>query len=288
MKALALCLLLFLASCVDQDFKKMNLDELEIKIYQDWFYASNIDGLNVDDKVITRPPGIEALLFRIVMPTDGGISVKTHCVYYKVPYKNILGELKIIEQKNEGKCETVSVEKSLYEISGLSEFRINLKQFKLELYFKYKNNLKSWKFNLPNISNGFQHQKYQASKDIRLYPGLIFLKTSEKSFDQVNSKYLGKLNDRMSTGDVIRCQQVNKMCQTIGENRCDSCRYGWYAVVDYNCPQGGTKFCGQNHCGEKNEPACPRGIKTVSDLESGICQNDLTAVFSADHILICQ
>ena len=117
---------------------------------------------------------------------------------------------------------------------------------------------------------------------------MSILRISEESFDNLNNKYLGKLGDRVSRGSAIRCQQVDKNCQTVGDDRCDDCRYGWYQVVDYNCPQGGSKFCGQNHCGEKNEPACPRGTKVVGGEDAGICQSDLTAVMNADHILICQ
>ena len=77
-------------------------------------------------------------------------------------------------------------------------------------------------------------------------------------------------------------------CETIGEYRCDDCRFGWYEVADFNCPQGGSKFCGQNHCGEKNEPACPRGYKIFENEDTGICQNELIPVYNQDHILVCQ
>jgi hypothetical protein len=117
---------------------------------------------------------------------------------------------------------------------------------------------------------------------------MSILRITDESFENESNKYLGRLSDRFSRGSSIRCEQVSKDCRTIGENRCDECRYGWYQVVDYQCAQGGSKFCGQNHCGEKGEPACPRGSKVVSVEEAGICQNDLTAVLNADHILVCQ
>lgn len=114
------------------------------------------------------------------------------------------------------------------------------------------------------------------------------MNVNEDTFDSNSNVYLGKLSDRLSRGSSIRCLQVDKSCRQIGEDRCDDCRYGWYQVVDYSCPQGGSRFCGQNHCGEKNEPACIRGTKIVESEDLGICQSDLSPVWNADHILICQ
>lgn len=284
----SILMILSLQACLPLQYEEMTPEETEMKIYNEWIYAFKLQDLKVAGEVITRPPGIEQLIFRLVIPTEGGLNFKTQCVYYQVPYKKIIGLLKIVEQKNDSICPEVSSGDSWLEFKKLSDFSVKLENFKLVLDFKYKNQKKIWTFLLPNIENGVIHEKYQAVKERKLFPGLTLLRINEESFDNGHNKYLGKLSDRMSRGSAIRCQQVDKNCQNIGENRCDSCGYGWYQVVDYSCPQGGSKFCGQNHCGEKNEPACPRGTKVVEGEDAGICQSDLSPVLNAEHILVCQ
>lgn len=265
-----------------------NLNEIEIKIYNEWLYTFKIQDLKVSNEVITRPPGIEQLLFKLLIPNVGGISLKTHCVYYQVPYKEIKGHLRVTELKNDVECTDTPTGESFIFIDSITDLRVEMQNFKLQLDFKQKKAEKKWSFLMPNIANGLIHEKYQAVKERKLLSGLALLRVNEETFDNSTNKYLGKISDRLSRGSAIRCQQVDKNCNDIGENRCDSCKYGWYQVVDYSCPQGGSKFCGQNHCGEKNEPACLRGTKIVEGVDSGICQSDLTPVYSADHILICQ
>jgi hypothetical protein len=289
MKYLLLILIILGASaCLPTRSSIGSAEEAEMKIYHEWLYSQKIEELKYNGEIITRPPGIEQLLFRLVIPADGGVNFKTHCVYYQVPYKKIIGLLKVMEKKNNTSCPGVSSGEVWLEFQNLTELKVKLENFKLILEFKYNGLKKAWNFLLPNIANGVVHEKYQPAKEQKLYPALTLLRINEESFDNNRNRYLGNLNDRLSTGSAIRCQQVDKKCQDIGENRCESCKYGWYEVVDYNCPQGGSKFCGQSHCGEKNEPACPRGKSITEDEDNGICQSDLTAVFSADHILVCQ
>lgn len=284
---LILMILLF-QGCLPFQQDGSSSEEAEMIIYHEWLYTFKLLDLKVGSEIITRPPGIEQLLFRLVIPAEGGLNFKTQCVYYQVPYKKIVGLLKIIEQKNNSDCTEASNGDVWFEFKHLSDLSVRLENFKLILDFKFKNQKKTWTFLLPNLENGLIHEKYQAQKERKLLPGLTLLRINEESFDNGRNIYLGKLGDRMGRGSAIRCQQVDKNCQNVGENRCDLCAYGWYQVVDYSCPQGGSRFCGQNHCGEKNEPACPRGTKVVTGLDSGICQSDLSAVFSADHILVCQ
>ena len=279
---------ILLQACLPFQLNEMSAEEAEMKIYNEWLYAFKLQNLKVNNEVISRPPGIELLLFSLVIPTEGGISLKTHCVYYQVPYKKIPGHLKIVEQKNDSTCPEISGENPWFELKGITNLKVNLLNFKLGLNFQYQNLNKSWTFLIPNITNGPRHEKFQAAKEQKHFPQLTFLRINSESFNLRESKYLGKISDRVGHKSAIRCLQVAKDCQTVGEDRCDSCSYGWYEVVDYSCPQGGSKFCGQNHCGEKNEPACPRGKKTEDNTDAGICQSDLSAVLNADHILICQ
>lgn len=288
MKYFYLLALFILSSCNIFDKDEVIPAEAEVRLYNEWLYSFELKDLKVNSEVIGRPPGIEQLLFSLKLPVAGGDAFKTHCVYYQVPYKNLVGKLVVTEQKANPICPAIATDNLWLELSHLSDLSVSFEQFKLKFNFKYKLQKYSWKFLLPNIEQGVIHEKYQPMSEKRLFSGMQFLRISEDTFDQTNNKYLGKLSDRMSRGTAIRCLQIDKNCQHVGEDRCDDCRYGWYQVVDYDCPQGGSRFCGQNHCGEKNEPACVRGAKVIDIDEAGICQSDLSPVVNAEHILVCQ
>lgn len=287
MKLLLVFLTLVCSACAPS-MKTVNLLESEMKLYNEWLYAYSLNDFKLNGVVVERPPGISQLLFRMTMPTEGGLSLKTHCVYYKVPYKQIPGKLTIEEIKAENACSEIATGDSWFEVDDIKNFKATFENFKLVFNFDVAGKKIFWSFLLPNLEGQIVHEKYESQKEKKWRTGLTILKTNADTFLNQNNKYIGKLSDRMGRGTAIRCQQVDKNCNDVGENRCDDCRYGWYQVVDYNCPQGGSKFCGQNHCGEKGEPACPRGNRVVGEEDAGICQNDLTAVMNADHILICQ
>lgn len=286
MKILLLSLMILLQSCFQA--RSTGLAESEMRIAEEWLYAYSLTDFKLNGVLIERPPGISQLLFRLTLPTEGGLSLKTHCVYYQVPYKKIQGTLTVEELKTESPCPETATGDHWLLVNDLKNFKATLDQSRLHLDFESSGKKVAWSFLLPNLEGGLVHEKYNPVKEKKWKSGLSFLRITSDTFLNQNNKYLGKLSDRMSRGTAIRCQQVDKNCNNVGENRCDDCRYGWYQVVDYNCPQGGSKFCGQNHCGEKGEPACPRGSKVVFEGEEGICQSDLTPVLNADHILICQ
>ncbi len=288
MKVVSLLLLICLFSCIKKD-EQMSLSEMDLRISEEWIYASSLEGIKKSGEVISRPPGFEQLAASVILPEEGGINLKRQCLYYTVPYKEIAGNLKLVELKNLETCpDTGERGKTLFQINGLSNFALSFIKFKLIMEFDYQKEKKKIEIPMPNIEAGLVHEKYKALSEKSMISGLKLLRLNDDSFDYGSNRYLGKISDRFSRGTAIRCQQVNKNCETVGENRCGDCRYGWYEVVDFQCPQGGSKFCGQNRCGEKNEPACPRGIKVVPEEEAGICQSDLEPVLNADKILVCQ
>ena len=289
MKIVLITGFLFLCSCLAAPKNEMSIPELDLKLSEEWMYALKIEKLKSNEIELTRPPGFEQLVMEFVIPQKGGLSLKTHCVYYQVPYKEKISSFKVMEINAVDSCpETSEIGKQYISISGLNKMKVTFKNFKLTLDFYKGSNKHKIEIVMPNIEAGVVHEKYRSIKEKKLMSGLKFLRLDEDSFDFASNKYLGKLSDRFSRGSAIRCQQVNKDCETVGENRCEECRYGWFEVVDFQCAGGGSKFCGQNHCGEKNEPACPRGVKVIDPGEAGICQSDLEPVLNAEKILVCQ
>lgn len=286
---LILCCLFLLTSCMNTNQTAMTIPEMDLKLTQEWIYATSTSDLKYNNEVINRPPGFEQLVMSLTIPSAGGLVDKKHCLYYQVPYKEKVGRIRVQEVKNQTECpEATTDDKFFVSMDGVDNFKIAVANYKIVMSFDYDKKKNEISIPTPNIELGLVHEKYQALSEKRLISGLRLLRLSEDSFDFASNKYLGQLSDRFARGTAIRCQQVNKDCETVGENRCEQCRYGWYEVVDFQCPQGGSKFCGQNHCGEKNEPACPRGVKVVDPLDAGICQSDLEPVSNADKILVCQ
>ncbi|MBC7714573.1 MAG: hypothetical protein H7177_14600 [Rhizobacter sp.] len=289
MKIILLSTFLILTSCIGNMDKQISVAEMDLKLTQEWIYTDKVSKLKSNDVELTRPPGFEQLVMELSIPQVGGLNHKTHCVYYSVPYKEKVSNFKVQELKDVDSCPDNSDKGTTFvSLDGINNLKFNFSNFKMVMEFQYKKEKKKIEIPMPNIETGLVHEKYHSLTEKRLLSGLRFLRLNDESFDNASNRYLGKLSDRFSKGSAIRCHQVDKDCKTIGEYRCEECRYGWYEVVDFQCAQGGSKFCGQNHCGEKNEPACPRGIKVVEPLEAGICQSDLEPVVNGDKILVCQ
>lgn len=289
MKFILPFLILFSSCVMNSDQKAMSVPEFDLKLTKEWIYATATANLKYNNEVITRPPGFEQLVIELTVPSSGGLSDVKHCLYYQVPYKEKIGLLKVQEIKNQTECpDSASEDSTLAFLEGVDNFKIIVANYKIIMNFDYDKKKAEIVIPTPNIELGLVHEKYRPLTEKRLVSGLRLLRLNEDSFDFASNKYLGQLSDRFARGTAIRCQQVNKDCETVGENRCEQCRYGWYEVVDFQCPQGGSKFCGQNHCGEKNEPACPRGVKVVHPEDAGICQNDLEPTPNLEKILICQ
>jgi len=142
---LILLMIIFLQGCVPFRQGPASV-EAEMKIYNEWLYAYKLNDFKIDSAVITRPPGIEQLLFSLTLPTEGGLNLKTHCVYYRVPYKEILGLLKIVEQKNENGCSSTSKSVAWLEILDIKDLAVKLENFKFNMSFKFKDQKTEWNY----------------------------------------------------------------------------------------------------------------------------------------------
>jgi hypothetical protein len=262
--------ILFCVGCVQQS----QMNEQSYQLLKSWIFADDVKVFASTAEIIDRPPGAEILLLQLKFQR------KFHCVYYLVPYKSRPGNLTVIENKNIEACPELDSSPGIIEIANVQKLKISYQNFNLQLSFERDHKQEKLEFPFYNINRGLTHEKFKSAVAMSFSPGLEFAGAPKR--------FLGQLNARFSNGQALRCHQVNAKCETVGDFRCNECRYGWYEVADYNCPQGGSKFCGQNHCGEKNEPACPRGYKLFQNEDTGICQGDLIPVYNGEHILVCQ
>ena len=286
MKIIIYCLLILsFISCQ----KKELLDErivLKQELLKSIPYALRVKSFSVLDEVITRPIGAESLILSIQYYDESSLKLSNDCLYYRTPFREKKGELTLVRRfRNEcGEIKEGTVIASLKEISDLM---ISKKNHRLIFSYVKGNEFISSSYPLIDEKGKTKHEKYQSIKREALYPSLQLLKIDTDSFDAINPN-LGNINDSFALGSAIRCHQVSKECKDVKENICNRCRYGYYEVVDYQCPQGGSKYCGINRCGEKNGPACVRGQQQYDEGTQGICNPELTPVMNADGIWVCQ
>lgn len=225
MKFILSFLILFSSCVMNSDQSAMSVPEFDLKLTKEWIYATATGNLKYNNEVISRPPGFEQLVMDLTIPSTGGLSSVKHCLYYQVPYKEKIGLLKVQEIKIQEQCPDSANEENLVAaLEGIDHFKIIVANYKIIMNFDYGKKKTEITIPTPNIELGLVHEKYRPLTEKRLVSGLRLLKLSEDSFDFGSNKYLGQLSDRFARGTAIRCQQVNKNCETVGENRCEQCR----------------------------------------------------------------
>lgn len=279
--SMILFLLLFI-SCIKQESisSKNGLSLL----YQNWLFTVDIKNINLKGK-IEKPKGIELLLAEIKVKKSSS-RIDTNCLYYKTPIQDKLGVLTIVEIEEQINCPITPNGKIILSHDHISDFEAYLEQFDLKMKFKIGNEVKNWNFPFYNLKLGSIHEKYKAEREIKKLNGFTILPFD---FDpKIDRNGKGGKADRFSTKTAIKCKRINHTCETVGEDFCDLCNFGSYEVVDFGCPNGGSRYCGINHCGEKNEPACIKGKMTEDNEIDGICNEGLTPILNENHELVCQ
>ena len=241
-----------------------------------------ITSIRYDERILgkrlQRPQGTWYRLF------EAKYKGRKWCLFYRTPnQKNGVasGELRWGDR-----CESAYLNKILVE--GISHLKIEAYRFETVLYFKRERSIQ-WILPHFNIQTDRFYQRYDSPVKKSYRTGLSIGQWVDET------QKIGKLRDRYGKGSATICHQVNENCQNVIENICDQCRFGHFEVVDFRCPQGGSKYCGQSHCGERNEPACLRGFRanqvTSKRCEdhsmAGFCQQGLHLECDSNGILMC-
>lgn len=313
-------LLLFfflLLSCVPE---KSSLKDLELFLNNNWVEALSIESTYPESfypgKSITKPQMTWKTLLKVKLKDS------VHCMFYRIPHKRLSkgeGILKITELGNNESCERVLERGELIKITGIKHLKIyftakeerNLIQktkFKpFHLYLSAtKTNVGEIAIELPlfNIlkrktinpnrlgSKKFEFKKYDEPWKETMHPGMqVFMGDFSPVKKQIKSSPSYKV------GRVDYCYKVNSSCEKEIEFNCERCEEGFYSVVDYNCKGGGSKLCGISHCGDRGEPACPRGssfseegsqINCFKGSSAGICNSGLETYCDENKILVCR
>jgi hypothetical protein len=242
------------------------------------------------DQILLLPP----FTWRLLLSLDTNI-----CLFYRTPLDSDTGTLRIVQTK-ERPCFGESYDEFLIaELNNIKDLGFK-KVARRESYLQQENEILisaqwrqstfEWKLNFPLV---------KSTKDLenpeKLMSSAVYLGNTLNPFIKSN-KLIGSWEQRYSDGDFSFCHRVDKDCQDIVEFKCSECRFGWVEVVDHFCPQGGSKICGRNRCGERGEPACLRGRSFLeenvdgpcfADSTAGFCGPGLSIVCDENQILIC-
>jgi hypothetical protein len=267
-----------------------------------------------NDKEVSRPKNTWQNLLQFFSYDKIGREI-SYCLNYKIPFESKSGELSYFVYDRHSECPLTPEGKEINNISHITSLKIflssksnkNMKLSAYELLLRYDHKEIEYENRIPlvNLKNNkliiagdtiaklYDLEKYSSSIRKGKFNTATFLLNSNVRNDGhfISSEF------KYGEKDPVACHKVEKNCSTSLEFKCNQCSGGWFEVVDYKCPQGGSKYCGRSNCGELNQPACPRGGDYVgleySDVcfdgsPAGICQKGLTPVCIGDKYLVCK
>lgn len=225
------------------------------------------------------------------------IGDKRFCLNYKTPYEK-KGVLEL--RQSDGACDHYKGElvSRLEKINQLVVYFKNEEQrvhgigiippFELVLSFYENDKQRLIKIPMMQIEDKRILSRYSLGLKEKRIRGLSFRKNTRSEIFKMSGLYSEK--------KAIICHKVNKKCQDETPNECSKCPYGSYEVVDFNCKQGGSKYCAPSFCGTRGEPACARGFEFTgtkrkdlcfSGSPAGYCQPGLKTYCDENKILVC-
>lgn len=260
MKLLIFLLFIFV-SCI-----KSNYD-----FRSDLSYATNIEynSSYLGKDIISEPKNtwVEVMTFN------------DKCFFYKTPFGKNLGQIRVTKRKLQ-RC----------DFSNEIRFeRSEIKTLKIDIVTSGKTNLR---LSINDDVEIIPLFNYRVPRKFSAFTNQL----RHSYFDNVFINGAAKIEKKSFLSEGTLCHGVNIECKDVVTYQCDLCSDGSYEVVDFNCPQGGSKYCGQDKCGTKNQPACPRGYQVLetklpslcfNGSPAGFCSPGLSTFCNDEGILIC-
>ena len=200
-----------------------------------------------DGESLRAPGGTWQTLFTVIL------SEEKHCVHGHIPVKGQAGELKIVSIKLNESCANSWEKSSLWERQKLRSIQFVANNEEIKLWW--------------SDSEGRVHS---LSSKIPLIKGVFFYPPNI-SESAVKVPLVGQLQDVYPTNP---CRLEDGSCQL--------CRYGVYRVQNAT-PE---YYCGIDHCGETNMPACLRGTRWQKSRGPFTCRTNNDHVFCAEGLRV--
>ncbi|OUR93493.1 hypothetical protein A9Q84_18645 [Halobacteriovorax marinus] len=252
-------------------------------------------------KTISRPVGV----WQRLLETDN------YCMDYRIPSKKKTGIITLVKKEANSICPALPIYEPFLSLDNISDFNFKLLNnfisgkkirkatYGMSLTFLYKNEKRKIEITLVNMNRKIFKEnhdflKYQSFGTKYWKKGLRISRVKNRKIR--TNPWLVQSLKKDSSGELNFCERVDRTCKVIGKNSCYECLAGWIPVVDFNCPNGGSKVCAPIDCGKKGMPACPRGTKWkgVEMLElcfdnspAGFCEGELKTMCDDNKVLIC-
>jgi len=234
------------------------------------FYANN--------EVILKPKDSWQTLFAVLYQ-DSNLKTFKDCLFYHVPGDEA-AILKIKTIHAEKKCDEFLYQPGDQERKNLKALQYSVQENFLSVSLTNAQfQIEKWDVPLFNV---FEHPKPKSLMSSAEYrsPKVIYL-----------TPYKGVLKIRPQIATAISmnksCHVISEDCQEKSVSTCSQCSNGWYEIPN-GCPQG-PKFCGAIECGQKDQPACRRGMKYQRSLTELSCREDHSFAYCAKGLSVqCQ
>jgi|GEM_PF-5560885 len=287
---------------------------------------------------ITRPPRTWMPLLQLRGQTFEG-KPYNHCLYYLVPYQSKIetvyqpGLIKVVDVLPEENCQDKFVRESFAFLGGVESFYIymagpSVRDYESEylppnhlaMRFFYNGESKKIFIPLHNVPSekfiGQEKKTIGVERDLRVHStsssklfngihvGPVFKSKMAKESDKsVQSIWI----DVPYKNESAHCFILDDQCRVLDVAfPCSQCLGIAISANARGCNQGFHRLCGQGPCGEKDAPACPRGLSYLAtDLnedgipnkvikepcsnseESGFCREGLKPFCDERGIQIC-
>ncbi|MBP9673659.1 MAG: hypothetical protein KBD63_01060 [Bacteriovoracaceae bacterium] len=300
------CLLFLFLGCGFK-YKAENFYAENLKRWSSAFKISEMHPAFIEGKSPMGLAGIPQALFKIsYLGTDDVYSLHD-CVYYVNPSLQNQGTLAVIRDVGEKSCDTLKRERYDAKITALDNIEIDFpndsyvlkitiikKEKKIIQEYEFFNLIKGWQTreNGQVLKSAQEGEIFKSKAEDKLQRGLTIFSLKYK-----NKKIEAKIKkDQRIIKEKTLCHQVDDKCESTMPYQCNLCAEGFYEGAATLCERGGPKYCGISHCGEKNEPACPRGLTLVKKNKqdvceagslAGICNEGLTSICE-NGVLVCK
>ncbi len=226
-----------------------------------------------NDEVIVRPKDSWQTLFSLNY-IDREFNGAKDCVYYRVPGID-LGKIKIKTIHSNERCDDFILKNGEKEISAIKSLKYSVQGRGIDLTFiKDGNKTETWVIQLNKKNQkplnlfGLSSADFKGAKYIFLAPKTHLKSSSRETFLKVGTL----------------CLEVNDDCEINSPSQCHRCENGWYEIPN-GCAHG-PKYCGQLKCGDKNQPACRRGMKWQKSNDDFDCRSNSSFAYCSKGLSI--
>jgi hypothetical protein len=216
-----------------------------------------------------KPAGAWQTLFAIQF-VDRALRRFKDCVYFRVPGAEP-GVLKVKVVSMRESCDKFMFQAGDIEVREITAMHFTDGPGKVSLHLSRKGfRPDRWDIQLRNSFQRPSPRQQLSSAEFK-GPKFVFLTGARD------------LQAEVLKADA-KCHDVDDSCLELKPSNCHACPEGWYEVPN-GCPQG-PKFCGRHNCGEKNMPACRRGMQWQRKDKSYDCRTDTSFAYCAPGLSV--